>query len=183
VWPYGEWRRVWDMLHHPADIRVVDGALSQGDRDPEPYTTFRAFYALPVENVPQTRARFQEGIELAAVTMVPIEEGLRVDLQWHATSPVMDDLAVFVHYMRDGQRIGQGDGQPATSFFPTSRWRPGDLIHDPHVITLTVPLDLGLDQILIGLYRPQDGQRLELLDEAGNPAGTFLAVPVGGALR
>jgi 4-amino-4-deoxy-L-arabinose transferase-like glycosyltransferase len=178
VWPFGEWRRVWDMLDHPVDIRAVDGALSQGDRDPEPYTTFRAFYVSPVENVPQPWARFQNGIELAAVSAEAIEEGLRVELQWHPTLSVTDDYTVFVHYMRDGQRIGQGDGQPATGLFPTSRWRPGDLIHDPHVIELSTPSDTSLDYLLIGLYRPQDGQRLELLDDAGNPAGTFLTVPV-----
>jgi hypothetical protein len=30
----------------------------------------------------------------------------------------------------------------------------------------------------LGFYRPDDGQRLDLLDQAGNPAGTFFALPV-----
>jgi hypothetical protein len=178
VWPYGNWKRVWPMLNAPAEIRVEEGALSQGDRDPQPYTTYLAFYVTPVETMPPALARFQGGVELVGATVQPADQGVHVRLRWHATARLADEYVVFVHYVRDGQRIGQDDAQPAGGHYPTSRWRAGDLINDDHLITLTTPPDPARDQIFLGFYRPDDSQRLDLLDQAGNPAGTFLALPV-----
>lgn len=178
VWPYGNWKRVWPMLNAPAEIRVEEGALSQGDRDPEPFTTYRAFYVTPVGALPPALAQFQAGVELVGAGMWSADQGVRVELRWHATAPLTENYTVFVHYVRDGERIGQGDAQPAGGHYPTSRWRAGDLIHDEHVIIVPVAPDPARDQVLLGFYRPADGQRLDLLDQAGNPANTFFALPV-----
>jgi len=182
VWPYGNWKRVWPMLNAPAEIRVAEGALSQGDRDPQPFTTYRAFYVTPVDSVAPALARFQGGVELVGATMQRTNQGVRVALRWHATARLASEYTVFVHYIRDGQRIGQSDVQPANGHYPTSRWRAGDLINDDHFVTLADPLDVARDQIFVGLYRPDDSQRLDLLDQAGNPAGSFVALPISEIL-
>lgn len=183
VWPYGNWRRVWSVLNGPAEMQVQEGALSQGDRDPEPFTTYRAFYIMPLQTVPPALVRFQGGVELADASVWLADQGVRVELLWHATERLPDDHTVFVHYMRDGQRIGQHDAQPAGGHYPTSRWRAGDLVHDEHVIGLPDPPDPDRDQIILGLYRSTDGQHLDVLDLAGNPAGTFATLPVSEVLR
>jgi 4-amino-4-deoxy-L-arabinose transferase-like glycosyltransferase len=191
VWPYESWRRIWEARppatapespRTPVEITVRAGPLSQGDRDPQPYTTYRALYIRPVETLPPTLARFQGGVELVGATVEPTAQGVRVRLRWYATAPLGEDYTIFVHYVRDGQRLGQGDAQPAGGHYPTSRWRAGELINDDHPITLSVPLDPARDQIFLGFYRPETGQRLDLLDPAGNPAGTYIALPINEIL-
>jgi 4-amino-4-deoxy-L-arabinose transferase-like glycosyltransferase len=183
VWPYGDWQRVWPALGSPIEIRVQEGALSQGDRDPEPYRTFLAFYVTPVETAPPALARFAGGVELVGVALGPTDGGAQVELQWRATAPLPDDYTVFVHYLRDGERVGQHDAQPAGAHYPTRRWQPGDLVHDEHVIPLDLSPDSARDALRIGLYRVSDGQALDVLDAAGNPAGAFTVLPIREVLR
>jgi 4-amino-4-deoxy-L-arabinose transferase-like glycosyltransferase len=180
VWPYGDWRRVWPMLNASAEIRVEEGARSQGDRDPEPYTTYLAFYVRPVEGVPVELARFEDGIELVGATTRVVDQDVQVELLWHSTEVPADDLTVFVHYVRDGQRIAQDDAQPAGGHYPTSRWQPGDLVHDGHLISLPpgkTQAGSG-DRLILGLYRAEDGRPVNVLDRAGNPVGTSVTIPI-----
>jgi hypothetical protein len=178
LWPYADWERVWAMLNNPAEIRVQKGALSQGDRDPEPYTTYLSFTVTPIETRPPALARFQGGVELVGATMGFVDQGVQLELVWYATARLKDDYTVFVHYQRGGERVAQADGQPAAGHYPTRRWRSGDLVHDDHSITLPYSPDPSRDQIIVGLYRPEDGQRLALLDGAGNPIGDSVVLPV-----
>ena len=178
VWPYGDWRRVWSMLGGPIEVGVAEGALSQGDRDPEPFNTYRAFYITPSQPVSAPLVRFQSGVELVDAKVSAIDQGVDVEFLWHATERLTDDYTAFVHYMRDGQRIGQHDAQPAGGHYPTSRWNAGDLIHDDHRVALSGAPDPDRDQIIIGLYRAGDGRHLDVLDEADNSAGNFAVLPV-----
>jgi len=181
VWPYGNWKRVWAMLNGPAEISVKEGPLSQGDRDPEPYTTYRVFYIRPIGVVPTPLARFQGGVELLEAPIRLVNGGVRVELRWHATAPLPADYTVFVHYMRDGQRIAQGDAPPAGGHYPTSRWQVGDVIHDEHLVPLLDAPDPARDQIILGLYRPEDDQRIALVDQEGHPDGTFFTLSLNTA--
>jgi 4-amino-4-deoxy-L-arabinose transferase-like glycosyltransferase len=200
VWPYESWRRIWEARppvtapeqpRAPVEISVRAGALSQGDRDPHPYTTYRALYIIPfgaahdrpTETLSPVLARFQGGVELVEATVEPTAQGVRVRLRWYATAPLAEDYTIFVHYVRDGQRLGQGDAQPAGGHYSTSRWRAGELINDDHLIILSEPLDPSRDQIFLGFYRPETDQRLDLLDHAGNPAGTYIALPINEILQ
>jgi 4-amino-4-deoxy-L-arabinose transferase-like glycosyltransferase len=178
VWPYGDWRRAWNVLDAPAQVSVEEGALSQGDRDPEPYATFLAFYVTPVEGTPQVLARFQGGVELVGAQVQLGDQELCVELSWYATAPLADDYTVFVHYVRDEQRLAQDDAQPAGNRYPTHLWHAGDLVRDEHCMSLPGSPDPSRDQIFLGFYRPEDGQRLDLLDQAGNPASTFMTLPI-----
>jgi hypothetical protein len=184
VWPYENWRRVWDArpAHTPVEITVLPGALSQGDRDPQPYTTYRALYLTPLGDLPPALAHFQGGVQLVGAKMQPTDQGARVLLRWYATGPLTEDYTIFVHYARDGQRLGQGDSQPAGGHYPTTRWRAGELINDQHTITLSEPPDPARDQIFLGFYHPETDRRLDVLDYAGNPAGTYVTLPISELL-
>jgi 4-amino-4-deoxy-L-arabinose transferase-like glycosyltransferase len=183
VWPYGNWRRVWSTLAGPVDVRVEEGELSQGDRDLEPFSTYRAFYIAPVKDAPLPVVRFHGGVELADVRLRSVDEGVRVELVWHPTALLSDDYVVFVHYLAGEERIAQDDAQPAGGHYPTSRWRVGDVVHDDHFMPLPGEPDPSHDQIVIGLYRSADGQPVDVLDGAGNPAGTFVTFPAGDVMR
>ncbi len=181
IWPYADWQRAWALLPAPAEIAVEEGALSQGDRDAEPHVTYLDFTALPVEPAEATLARFEGGIELLTVTTAVQAEGaLGVRLRWRVTAPLAEDYTVFVHYMRDGQRIAQGDSRPAGGRYPTTVWRVGDVVCDDHVVAgVGAPIP-GRDSLLFGFWQPDSGRNLSLLDEAGNPAGIWMVVEVDG---
>ncbi len=179
LWPYDDWQRVWALLPAPAEITVEEGALSQGDRDPAPYTTYLAFFASPPDPTEPALARFSGGVELLGATVTSLDtDRLRVRLRWRATAPLDQEYTVFLHYLRDGERIAQGDSLPAGGRFPTSRWRPGDVVNDDHIITGVGAPQPGRDALRFGLWNPASGATLYLLDAAGNPAGDWIVVDV-----
>ncbi|MCP4531543.1 MAG: glycosyltransferase family 39 protein, partial [Delftia sp.] len=119
AWPYGDWQRAWSLLPNPSEITVEEGPLSQGDRDPEPFTTYLAFFArLPNPSIPPM-VRFSGGVELLDVQVTPPPApplqggmgGVNVRLRWRATAPLAEDYTIFVHYLRDGERIAQSDSR------------------------------------------------------------------------
>lgn len=189
VWPYEDWTQAWDLLPSPAEITVEEGPLSQGDRDPEPYTTYLAFFATPPDPATPAQARFSGGVELLGVEVAPTESiapslvgeaggGIRIRLRWRATEPLAEDYVVFLHYLRDGELVAQADDRPAEGRYPTTLWHPGDMVNDDHhVAGVGIPLP-GRDVLRFGFWQPESGAKLFLLDEAGNPAGDWLDVRV-----
>lgn len=179
LWPYGDWTQAWALLPHPAEVTVVEGPLSQHDRDTEPFTTYLAFAAVRPGPIPPPQARLSGGVEWLGATVAPLEgDMVRVRLRWRATEAINGGYTVFLHYLRDGQVIGQGDSPPAGGRYPTSRWQPGDVVNDDHVVPGVGRPQPGRDEIVFGLWNPQTGEYLSVLDEAGNPAGVEIRVPV-----
>lgn len=180
VWPYDEWQRAWDLLPHPAEIQVVQGPISQGDRDPAPYVTYVAFVCLPSPGTGPSLAKFANGIELldVAVSLPPAGQEVTVELRWRAARETSQDYTVFVHYLRDGVRIGQGDGPPAGGYYPIDQWRSGDIVHDLHPIPGVEEVLPGRDTLIVGLWQPHTGIHLDVLDAAGHPIGRWVELPV-----
>jgi len=88
--------------------------------------------------------------------------GLVVDLYWLGLRPMREDYAVFVHLAdQDGMPRAQLDRRPVYGYTPTTRWTPGELLHDRY--QLTVPGDLPSGRYLIkaGVYQIDGGARLE----------------------
>jgi 4-amino-4-deoxy-L-arabinose transferase-like glycosyltransferase len=181
AWPYGDSRRAWPLLPAPAEVTVEEGPLSQGDRDLEPFTTYLAFFSAPPDQASPALACFSGGVELLDVKVSSASAGrLRVRIRWRATASMMEDYTAFLHYLRDGERIAQADGQPAGGHYPTTVWRPGDVLNDDRFVDgFGEPLP-GRDTLRLGLWNPESGAVLHLLDEAGNPAGDWIEVPVNG---
>jgi hypothetical protein len=188
LWPYDDWQRAWALLPVPAEITVEEGPLSQGDRDLQPYTTYLAFFAARPDAGAPALARFSDpallaagGVELLDAAVTPAgPDRLRVRLDWRASAPLAEDYTVFLHYLRDGERIAQADSRPAGGRYPTTVWRVGDVIHDDHYVEGVGPPLPGRDVLLFGLWQPESGAILYRLDEAGNPAGDWIEVPVDG---
>ena len=83
-----------------------------------------------------------------------------VTLLWQDERPLAADYTVFVHALdAQGKVVAQDDAQPAAGAFPTSTWRPDDVISDRHPLTLPPQTT----QLEIGLYRLKSGQRLALV--------------------
>ncbi|MCB0179842.1 MAG: hypothetical protein KDI62_16540 [Anaerolineae bacterium] len=94
----------------------------------------------------------------------PASHSLPVELHWQAATTPGLDYHVFVHLLdSEGTLIAQSDGQPAQWSRPTSSWTAGETIIDRH--GLWVPaVSAGTYTLRIGLYNPQEGQRLLLAD-------------------
>jgi hypothetical protein len=183
LWPYGDWTRAWALLPHPAAITVLEGPLSQHDRDTGPFTTYLAFLATRPGPAAPPQARLQGGVEFLGATVIPQEDGaVRVRLRWRATAPLAGEYAVFLHYRRDGQTVGQGDSPPAGGRYPTPLWQPGDVLNDDHIVPGVGRPQPGRDELVFGLWNPQTGEYLSVLDEAGNPAGVEIRVAIEGVV-
>ncbi len=103
-----------------------------------------------------------------------------VTLYWQAQAPISDDYHVFVHLEGDGEGgsapgiWGQADGRPVCWTYPTFDWRPGQIIADQHAVTIEPDTPPGDYPILVGMYLPDAGVRLDLLDETGKPVANFV---------
>jgi len=195
TWPYEDWRWAWSLLPAPSEITVEEGLLSQGDRDTEPYTTYLAFFAAPPDTTAPAIARFSGGVELLGVEVSPVAQkpgfsvsqatkpGFWVRLRWRATAPLEGDYTVFLHYVRDGERIAQADSRPAGGHYSTRHWRPGDVINDDHYVDGVAPVQPGCDVLLFGFWDPESQTVLYLLDEAGNPAGDWIEMPLNATFQ
>lgn len=113
-------------------------------------------------------AAFAGGVKLRAFALQPpaVAPGQPIDLslEWELDSAEMAGISAFVHLIEDrtGLRVAQADGPPVAS----DRRR------------LIVPEDAppGLYHPFIGLYRPDTGERLPLLDAVGQTLGDGLAL-------
>jgi len=124
---------------------------------------------------------------------------LEVTLYWQALGETEADYVLFLQvFGREGEKIGERDTYPGLGRYPTSRWRPGEVIAD------TIPLPLATDaqapaalRLDLGLYLPA-GPRLTTTGgrdtisvgpvrlaapEAATPAGTPLAYRLGEGVR
>jgi hypothetical protein len=99
---------------------------------------------------------------------------LPVTLYWQARQPVPTGYQVFTHLESENGPVAQADGVPVCWSYPTDAWRPGQIIADQHAMLLSPDLAPGHYPLEIGLYLADTFERLDLLDEAGQPAGTSL---------
>ena len=103
-----------------------------------------------------------------------------VTLYWQAQAPIPEDYHIFVHLEGDEESgsapgiWGQADGRPVCWTYPTYDWRPGQIIADQHAIPVRPDTLPGDYPILVGMYLPDTGARLNVLDEAGNPVADFV---------
>ena len=100
----------------------------------------------------------------------PVPAGRQADLffRWPGDLPSND--VPFIHLRENNQIITQSDG-PTQVFLPTSGVTPKDWRQ------LTLPSGLAPGTVLtlvVGMYDPTSGRRLDMLDATGNPVGNEL---------
>ena len=176
VWPFEEMRDVQQVFPHPAEISSWPGPMERGDLETEARLLYVAFRANRLPDGARERdivARFEQGIELLARDVAQQDDGLAmVTLRWRARRPLETDYTIFVHVVRGGQTVAQDDHFPASGYFPTTWWRPGDEVLDVHLVSF----DPAQDQIVVGWYEWRSMQHLAVLDERMQPVGTSLVL-------
>ncbi len=90
----------------------------------------------------------------------------RLTFFWSALAPLSTDYTVFIH-LRDAQgaTAAQEDAQPLGGDYPTSRWRPDEVVIDQHSVVLPPELPPGRYQVWVGMYRLDTMERLTVTDD------------------
>jgi len=104
-------------------------------------------------------------------------ERARVILHWEVLGTTSENYVLFAQlFGRRGVKVGQRDTYPGLGHYPTSFWKPGQVILDEVPIPVdadaVAPSRLRLD---VGLYNRETGERLAVVDSRGNPVGTATA--------
>ena len=116
------------------------------------------------------------GYNLSDHTLVP-GQSLDLTLFWSPRGRPTKDYTAFVHLLDSkGQLLGQADSPPTSGKYPTSVWDAGEAIADLHTLSIAADLPAGEYKVAIGLYDPQTGQRVQTLDEDGNPTGDLVTI-------
>jgi hypothetical protein len=110
------------------------------------------------------------GYDLEPGEEVQIGESLAVELHWQAVERLERDYTVFVHLVggynpaTGGPVWAQDDSYPLQGGHPTTRWLPGQVVVDRHVIEIPPGTPTGRYQIEVGLYNALTGERLRVTD-------------------
>jgi hypothetical protein len=144
---------------------VLEAGIARFTVAPQRWPTLAQ--AMPVEG-----AIWQNGIALKGYTLSPSKgqpgETVSLSLFWQAGQPVAENYVVFAHLLDEtGQIKAQNDDLPRAGAYPTPWWQPGVIVEDVHPVVLPLELPNGVYQLIVGLYRPDDGVRLPLR-EAGD---------------
>jgi hypothetical protein len=187
-WPHGQ---VSTTQHHfalPSELDVplagrVEVTLLNELEVPVPITTITgesqdtemARFTIAPETwpgLPESQAvgaMWQNEIRLLGYSGSPAQvqpgETLPVSLFWETQQPVVETYVVFVHLVDEaGQIKAQNDSLPRAGAYPIPWWQPGQVVEDVHPLVLPEALSAGVYQLIVGLYRPEDGARLQLSD-------------------
>ncbi len=132
--------------------------------------------------LPQDAHNFDNKLTLLAIDIPdgPLQPGgvLPVQLQWQSLAAMEEDYTVFLQVLNDrDQIVGQIDAWPVQGTYPTSQWRPGEMIDDPYEIQLDSDLPPGDYRLQVGLYLLSTLRRLPLLDDDSRPVDDNVVLP------
>jgi hypothetical protein len=81
-------------------------------------------------------------------------DDVSLSLYWQPAAKTEHNYTSFVHALDEfGQIIAQSDHRSGGEYYPTSLWRPTDVLRDTHVLTIPVPTRPGTYRLLVGMYQ------------------------------
>jgi 4-amino-4-deoxy-L-arabinose transferase-like glycosyltransferase len=113
-----------------------------------------------------TSVNFFEKATLISFQMADDQQS--VTLNWQANDRFETDYTVFLQawHTTEDEYVTGFDGPPVQGDYPTSFWRPGEIIIDEHTLDLD-DLAPGTYHLLGGLYDPVTGERLPAFGPEG----------------
>ncbi|MFN3928776.1 MAG: ArnT family glycosyltransferase [Thermoflexus sp.] len=157
-------------------------------REPDPWPgenlpRYRALWAEPLDRMlTNVGAAFEDGIVLWGGKAIRAGARLTVILDWEAQRKPSRDYSVFVHVYPEAEASrwpptspprAQHDGGIAKGAYNTGVWRPGDRIREIRTLILPESLSRTPLKVWVGLYRWEDGSRLQI-----RGGGEAIAIPV-----
>jgi hypothetical protein len=113
-----------------------------------------------------------EGYDLDAPTPLQAGSTMTLTLYWRPLQEIDLSYKVFNQsYYGDGVMVAQQDGYPVCGGRGTWLWEPGVQVADVHQITIKPDAPDGLYPLYTGLYLEETLDRLNIVDEAGQPVG------------
>ena len=105
-------------------------------------------------------------------------DALPIDLLWQAAPDFVPEPLVIVAQLLDeaGQVAASLEVEPLDGRYPTTQWQPGELVRDRHTLATPASIKPGVYQLVVGLYRAADGQRLATRDGPMGLARSDVAV-------
>jgi hypothetical protein len=104
--------------------------------------------------------------EYDKTALAPGEE-LKVEIYWQLLKPASENYSVFVQLLgREGERewpVAQVDTYPGSGYYPTCRWKEGEVVRDRYILRLPEnlpPLEGDL-RLIAGMYKFETMERLE----------------------
>ena len=108
------------------------------------------------------------GADMPPVTLLP-DAPLEFALYWQAIVSPQSDYTVFTQLIGpDGQVWAQQDNYPQSGRYPTTAWQVDDRVVDRYALHLSDGAPPGDYRLLVGMYDLNTGQRLPVIDAAGN---------------
>jgi hypothetical protein len=164
---------------HENQVRVVER-----DGQGNPTTIFGRLKVIPAqwpEPSGQAQANFADQILLDDYKIeLEAPNRLLVSLNWLSLSELEADYTVFVHVLDEaGQIVAQTDQMPRQGTYPTSWWKPQEIIQDhvqvvlPDTVNTSQPLTLS-----IGLYRADTVARLPIVEAKTEVSDDSLRLPL-----
>jgi hypothetical protein len=81
-------------------------------------------------------------------------DSLAITLYWQPQSEIPFNYSSYVHLIdEEGRGITQSDHQLGGDYYPTSLWRPGELLSDSHLLTIPQDAVPGVYRLVVGMYR------------------------------
>jgi hypothetical protein len=153
-----QWDDLWERYAaRTPEQEVVFGGVPYAWLYPELSPSASPEHALEVRLGDQRRFL---GYDLRSTEVAPGER-VPLVLYWQSTEVVADDLSVFLHLLNgSGELVWQDDGAAAHGTRPTWSWEAGEVIVDPHTLSLPSDLSEGNYLLMAGLYNWQNGERL-----------------------
>ena len=165
VWPYGALEFLAAVADPPATVAVAPGPAARGDLEREAYSLYTRYVMTP--GLPAPTADFDGQFLLHAEPTQPAAGEIAVDLTWEPAEPPAALPNVFIHVTGPEGILAQYDGPVARGLWPLAAWQPGLAVAESHRLALPRPFDPASDALQIGLYWPDTGQRLAVVDASG----------------
>lgn len=94
------------------------------------------------------------GYGLSGDSFGPGEE-LQLLLRLKGLTHIREEFSIFVHlFDREGRLWAQDDSAPLRGLHPTTHWVVGEVVRDPHRLTLPLDIPPGRYRLEVGLYSP-----------------------------
>ncbi len=105
-------------------------------------------------------------------------ETVGITFYWQGLTEMKEDYYLFIHLLgRRGQLVGNEDTYHGWGTYPTSLWRPGEIIGDTYQLPIIEDvLAPSLIRVDVGLYDPTTGQELTVSDPRGQPIGKSIVI-------
>ena len=96
---------------------------------------------------------------------------LRLTLAWQAQGTPAQDTIVFTQLIGpDGHIWGQYDNPPRGGWYPTSLWRPGEIVADDYLWQVNPGTPPGHYKLVTGMYLPDTSARLAIQPGNDSPS-------------